>query len=631
MSVVKKMVKYLIVILFIIIPFDYVEGSDVLLKNGLKVKVITRAKLTSIRRIPDINESPIDTISRFHFLYVFEDSLSSKTGRTKNGFYKVGKTISDSDIVGWVHKDEVVEWCHRECIKFTSMKGREPAKIYDSEDTIVKALRSKDPAKYGAISEEPKEEGINNFKLRLPIIDKKIVNVNGQMKRIYNIAYLHSNDESIIREHRQLDIVFVMDTTRSMQDYIDGLKVVVAGLIADISKQGADDVQFGFVGYRDRMKNVDVNESLRIVKDDSIERYSGDAVYIYSPLTADYDLFIKKLEDVEEAKVSSGDLAEAMLDGLYTAVDVSKTKWRSGSLKVVVLVGDCSGHDKDDSVKNRHGHTIKRISNMANINKIRVIAIKIASKQKKDIAYVNEDEKHKLQMKELAKGVVKGAKGAYKCIEHSQEKGDKFKEDLKSMILEQLKLSEDREKVAKHFRLNNNTRPSDIPEAAWTTILYSLDQSAIRNKGEASFSTGWVCENQNTKRVVEPNIFVTDVELSIMLLSLHRIKVMVKDTLLGKVKGSSKNTLVGLTGETIEANESFKDFMKKKLHLPVTTKLLDFSDEELRNKSKIQLKEIFKGIDSKRVALRAFKDDQNNWKMVNDDFLIGFVPISLMP
>lgn len=631
MSVVKTMVKYLIVILFIMVPFSHIEGSNILQKDGLKVKVITRAKLTSIRRNPDLNELPIDTIARFNFLYVFEDSLSSKTGRTKNGFYKVGKTISDNDILGWVYKGEVVEWCHRECIKFTSMKGREPAKIYDSENTIIKALRSKNPGDYRPISEEAKDMGINNFKLRLPIIGKKIVNVNGQMKKIYNIAYLHSNDVSIVREHRQLDIVFVMDTTRSMQDYIDGLKAVVTSLIGDITKQGADDVQFGFVGYRDRMKNVDINEKLRIVKDGSNERYNGDAVYRYSPLTANYDLFIKSLQDVEEAKVSSGDLAEAMLDGLYSAIDVSKTGWRPGSLKVIVLVGDCSGHDKDDPVKNRHGYTIERISHMANDNKIRIIAIKIASKTKKDIAYVNEDAKHKSQMQELAKGVVKGARGAYKCIEHSPEKGEKFKSDLKSMILEQLKLSEDREKVARQLRENQTReRPPEIPEAAWTTILYSLDQSSLANKGEVSFSTGWVCENQGAKRVVEPNIFVTDTELTLMLHSLHRIKLMVKNAI-DKVKGSSIISMDGLSGETMGKNETFKDFMKKRLYLPVTTRLLDFTDEELRNKSRIQLNDIFKSIDLKRVALNAFKDDQNNWKMINDDFLIGFVPISLMP
>ena len=626
----KTTVKYFIAILAILVPFSYLEGSNVVLKDGLKVKVITKAKHTSVREKPDINEPTVDTIERFSFLYVFEDNLSSTNGRTKNGFYKVGKTISDNAILGWVYKKQVLEWCHRECIKFTPMDGREPAKIYDSEDTIIKSLRSGEPNDYRPISEEIRDLGNNSFKMLLPIIKKKSVNVNGKFKKIYNIAYLHSDNENIVREHRQLDIVFVMDTTRSMQNYIDGLKSVVAILIDDISKQGTDDVQFGFIGYRDRMKDDTINEKLRIIKD-SNEMYNSDAVYRYSPLTDNYDIFLDRLKNVKEANVSSGDLPEAMLDGLYAAVgDAGKTGWRPGALKVVVLIGDCSGHEQDDPIKNRHSHTIDKILNMAVVNKIRIIAIKIKGNENIDIQYKIENQKHERQMRKLAEGAEVGTSGAYTSINHSSNKSGEFKDVLIAQIKIQFKLSEKLEKFAKESREDKKLeRPPEIPEAEWTTILYNLNPS-LASKGEASFSTGWVCEKQGWKMVVVPHVFMTSDELQLMLHSFRRIKIFIKNAI-DKITVSSTESITGLSGEKMGKNETVKSFMEKALNLPVKTRLLDFTEQDLRNESERKLKDIVKSIDLKRKSLQEFYDDQNNWYRINDDFTIGFVPISLLP
>src|SRR5690606_20782684 len=94
------------------------------------------------------------------------------------------------------------------------------------------------------------------------------VDIHGEATKIYETAYIHTADPKNITStvHRDgmtysqlrgditLDIAFVLDTTGSMQPYIDAAKSVIRQIAASVnSNQNVKGrVRLALVGYRDR-------------------------------------------------------------------------------------------------------------------------------------------------------------------------------------------------------------------------------------------------------------------------------------------------------------------------------------------------------------------------------------------
>jgi len=96
----------------------------------------------------------------------------------------------------------------------------------------------------------------------------------------------------------RIDVVFLLDSTGSMADEIEAVKVRIREMISEIALgEPAPDVRFGIVTYRDR----------------------GDA-YITKTfeLTADIDRIVENLNQIEAA--GGGDMPESLNDCLlYTS------------------------------------------------------------------------------------------------------------------------------------------------------------------------------------------------------------------------------------------------------------------------------------------------------------------------
>ncbi len=115
---------------------------------------------------------------------------------------------------------------------------------------------------------------------------------------------------------RQVDIVFAVDTTGSMGGLLDGAKRTVwsiANQVQDLEKNA--DLRVGLVAYRDL----------------------GDE-YVTRPfaLSDDLDAVFAELSSLQAG--GGGDVPENVDAALYDAVH--KMKWRSGSKKMIFLVGD---------------------------------------------------------------------------------------------------------------------------------------------------------------------------------------------------------------------------------------------------------------------------------------------------
>lgn len=122
---------------------------------------------------------------------------------------------------------------------------------------------------------------------------------------------------------RQVDLVFVMDATGSMQSYIDAARKELKAFAQQLATHSMRPrMAYGLVLYRDHppQDKTFVTQSTRLSE---------------------------SLEDVQQAldrarADGGGDGPEAVVDGLYDAV--YGMEWRKGSHKVILLAGDAPPH-----------------------------------------------------------------------------------------------------------------------------------------------------------------------------------------------------------------------------------------------------------------------------------------------
>jgi Mg-chelatase subunit ChlD len=120
----------------------------------------------------------------------------------------------------------------------------------------------------------------------------------------------------------RVEVCFVLDTTGSMSDLIEGAKQKIWSIANEIiSAKPAPDLKLGLVGYRDR----------------------GDEYVVKShELTDDIDSVYSKLQEFKAA--GGGDTPESVNEALATAV--RKMNWSTDRdvLKIIFLVGDAPPH-----------------------------------------------------------------------------------------------------------------------------------------------------------------------------------------------------------------------------------------------------------------------------------------------
>ena len=115
---------------------------------------------------------------------------------------------------------------------------------------------------------------------------------------------------------KKVDIIFVLDETASMVDNIRGIRAYVGFLFETMEREGHD-VTFGLVTFTDTAKKYGRTDDLGTFKN-----------------------WLFKI-----GVDGGGDIAEAGLDGLMTAV--KETKFRRGAQRFIVLASDGAFHDAD--------------------------------------------------------------------------------------------------------------------------------------------------------------------------------------------------------------------------------------------------------------------------------------------
>jgi Ca-activated chloride channel family protein len=136
----------------------------------------------------------------------------------------------------------------------------------------------------------------------------------------------------------KVDVMFVLDVTGSMQDQIDGVRKGIGAFVKGL-RQHKLDVRVGLTYFRDRIPQPN-----NVPEDPKALTFKGD-VFTADPKEFQDEMELRKKELKADG---GGDEPESSLDALAYA---SEQKFRSGAIKVLLLITDASPHIPDVRMK----------------------------------------------------------------------------------------------------------------------------------------------------------------------------------------------------------------------------------------------------------------------------------------
>lgn len=347
-------------------PYRGAEKND---QKGIIHKVIVTTA-TEVRRdpakpkpdsVPAKKPEKLKPFSIRYQIQILEDDVSGSASIRKssdgkkniNGFgevlvvdgkewVKIGRSTHKSD--GWIDASQARSWKTRSALEPKGLEGR-PMTVYptkdlnDDDDTIKSTPRKKnDDARTHttlALILEPPENRDD------PVYE--MVLYTGRID-----FDTPSFEDSII------EMVFVIDTTRSMAPLLKGVKAVVKQTATALSSKNLESVKsqfrFGLVEYQDSTPGL-------------------TPAHVRIPLT-DIDSFVDQFELVNVTDLPSEEEAEDVVAGLMAALthDPKDSKksvgWSVNSSKHIILLGDASAH-LPPSPKSTTGKTIADVLEIA--------------------------------------------------------------------------------------------------------------------------------------------------------------------------------------------------------------------------------------------------------------------------
>ena len=297
---------------------------------------------------------------------------------------------------GWLKKDTVTEWKHQLVVQFPAPDGRQPVLFFKTKEDALRYGNMTDnerEAVVGAIyqsiknGENPVDTGIvacepevnpdmnHNFFI-MPITEfaadeSDLGSEFGiQTIKVSAVTENTKNSEDMLKvDGMYVDIVFVMDLSRSMGPVRDQIKETISNIAQAVKQNEEFDkktVHFGFWGYRD---SVEACPGIEFVT----KNYTEGGL---QPV----DDFVATLDKVDTTPVDSVDYCEDMLAGMKDAIE--KTAWRPGAARIIILMGDAPGREpgktdpfsrrKDKPVGTAAAQGLADIAALANQNGVSV-------------------------------------------------------------------------------------------------------------------------------------------------------------------------------------------------------------------------------------------------------------------
>lgn len=300
----------------------------------------------------DAGGNPSEGLPAFSVLYVYQ-----RKDVDGSPWVRVG-AATDGRSDGWLPASQVSDWKQSLVLKFTERSGRAPVMFLRqfseveklladpaaAKNVLAKAQKNRDDNQQ-VLALEPTTSAVpqNQFYL-LPIFDaKESFDENGQPVQLLNVASIDPGSAAAKPAAQALNanadafrtaVVLVVDTTVSMQPYIDQVRDVVHELQTRIAERGElDSVSFGLVGFRNSIKKT---PGLEYVAKTLITLDQG----------RDPQRFLDMARQVKASTVSSHSFNEDAFAGVMEAVD--GMDWSGYGGRIILLVTDAGALRKND-------------------------------------------------------------------------------------------------------------------------------------------------------------------------------------------------------------------------------------------------------------------------------------------
>jgi serine/threonine-protein kinase PpkA len=306
----------------------------------------------------------------FSRFYVYERASAGAAQWLKVGPDSFGKTS------GWLPADCTVDWKMQLTLAFTNPANRDRLMFFKERETLEGILDAPDPVSRvaplraklkqnttapGVLAQEPEYfiDMQKQFYL-LPVLSgEEVMTEAGFRTRILNVASVSkadaasrqagqtgatpspaqsqtSGDAASQLKEFSAAVVFVIDSTISMDPYIERTREAIAKVYAQIAKENLDrQVKFGLVAFRSSTNAVPGLEYVtKMYADPNTVKDGAD--------------FLSKAADLKQAKVSSKSFAEDSYAGVMQAID--QVDWSPFGARYVVLITDAGALDGDDKL-----------------------------------------------------------------------------------------------------------------------------------------------------------------------------------------------------------------------------------------------------------------------------------------
>ena len=346
------------VLSFLLAPLSFGQAANnkPLLQEGKKTlyqRVLTTPTCKLYVKPGDESGASQEAFSRY-YVYQRQDIAGKKW--IEVGVDTVGKKI------GWLDAACSVEWKMQMSLAFTNPANRTLSLFFKERESIEKILDSADPsATYAPILDSMAKAGRNpqvvarepelyvdfrkNFYL-LPILQaQEVMSDGGFNVRLLEVASVSRQDpaanptvspqavQSSIKAF-SAGVVFVMDSTLSMDPYIERMRAVMKNIYARMEKEKIDDkVKFGLVAFRSALTAVPAIEyNTRIYADPTQVKNGAD--------------FFEKIKDLKATKISTPKFDEDPYAGVKEALE--KINWNEFGARYIVLVTDAGALEAND-------------------------------------------------------------------------------------------------------------------------------------------------------------------------------------------------------------------------------------------------------------------------------------------
>ncbi|MBF8670697.1 protein kinase [Pseudomonas putida] len=336
-------------------PLAVSEDGRPLLMPGKKTlfqRVLSKPEAQLLARPGDSAGEPLPA---FSVLYVYQ-----RKDIDGQPWLEVGAS-SSGQRDGWLPATQTSDWKQSLVLKFTERSGRSPVMFMRQADDLQQLLDDTGKARADLLKAQNEPDQVpqvlalepaasavpqNQFYL-MPIFDyRESFGADGQPVQLLNVASIDPGSSvrspaataagaALATDNRfRTGIVLVVDTSVSMQPYIDRVRQVVSELQAQLAAQGElDNVSFGLVGFRNSVKRT---PGLDYLSKTLVNLEEG----------RDPARFLKAAAQVKATSVSSHSFNEDAFAGVMQAVE--GMDWSGYGGRIVLLVSDAGALRKND-------------------------------------------------------------------------------------------------------------------------------------------------------------------------------------------------------------------------------------------------------------------------------------------